>query len=207
MTAPLTIHFTRHGEVHNPDAILYGRMPGYYLSETGKIQAQAAGTHLAGKNLAAIYCSPMERTQQTAGIIAEAHPENLTPQVDERLNESHTPFDGTSHEELEKTMFDIYAGSEPPYEQPVDIRRRVRDFAASMRIKHANQEIAAVSHGDILVLMFAFAVGQPEGELGRGKLMKWGLSEYYPTTAGIISLTYSTTDPEEIPAWAYHRPY
>ena len=34
-----TIHFVRHGEVHNPDHILYERLPGFHLSDRGRRMA------------------------------------------------------------------------------------------------------------------------------------------------------------------------
>ena len=61
-----TIHLVRHGEVHNPDDIYYGRIPGYRLSERGREQAAAAGKFLAKRRLAAIYASPQQRAQETA---------------------------------------------------------------------------------------------------------------------------------------------
>ena len=41
-----TLHLLRHGEVHNPTGVLYGRLPGYHLSERGRAQAQATGLRL-----------------------------------------------------------------------------------------------------------------------------------------------------------------
>ena len=55
-----TIYLMRHGHVHNPQNILYGRLPGFSLSEMGIGQAQAAGEWLADKPISAIYSSPME---------------------------------------------------------------------------------------------------------------------------------------------------
>ena len=43
-----TIHLMRHGEVHNPHAVLYGRLPGYRLSERGLAMAHMVADHLAG---------------------------------------------------------------------------------------------------------------------------------------------------------------
>ena len=65
----------RHGEVHNPRAIFYGRMPRFRLSEAGRRQAEAAADYLAGAPLAAIYTSPLLRARQTAAIIQRAQQE------------------------------------------------------------------------------------------------------------------------------------
>jgi broad specificity phosphatase PhoE len=214
MTAPLTLYFVRHGEVHNPDAILYGRMPDFHLSTTGQGQASAAVQYLSDKPLVAVYASPLERAQETAHIIEAAHLEFSEVFTDDRLLEVHTPYDGTSQEELEKIHFDLYTGSEPPYEQPRDIRRRVLSFIADMREKHANQAIAAVTHGDIVVAMFMYAHGADENDIGRSRdeklrnrLLDMGLPEAYPATASLSRLTFHTDDPDEVPEYLYIKPY
>lgn len=207
MSAPLTLYLVRHGEVHNPDHILYGRLPHFYLNENGKQQAAAAGQWLSDKSLAAIYSSPMERAQQTAGYLAEAQPQKPPIQIAERLIECYTPYEGRHYSELEATNFDLYTGVEPPYEQPRDLRRRLLDFIAEMRHTHAGQSIAAVSHGDIVVVGFLFAMQQPENSIGRNQLETLGLPERYPATASISVLTYHTDAADEVPEYAYVRPY
>lgn len=207
MAGALTLYLLRHGEVHNPDKILYGRLPGYYLSTTGREQATAAGHYLKERPIVQMYSSPMERAQETAGIVAELHNNDLTVQQDERLNEVHSPFDGTPHSEMEKTWFDLYTGTQPPHEQPQDLRHRVLSFINEARARHRGQEIAVVSHGDIVVAMFLFAMQKPAHDIGRGKLDGFGLPEAYPSTASVSTLTFESDDPDEIPAYAYVRPY
>ena len=60
----------RHGEVHNPDKILYGRLPDYHLSERGRAQAQAVADWLAARDIVYVVASPLERAQETAEPIA-----------------------------------------------------------------------------------------------------------------------------------------
>jgi broad specificity phosphatase PhoE len=60
----------RHGEVHNPDGLLYGRLPGYHLSERGKEQAAAVADWLADRDIVYVVASPLERAQETAAPIA-----------------------------------------------------------------------------------------------------------------------------------------
>ncbi|QPC84904.1 histidine phosphatase family protein [Phototrophicus methaneseepsis] len=208
MSAPLTLYMLRHGEVFNPQRILYGRMPGFYLSDVGRHQAIMAGRALKDKPISAMYSSPMERAQETATLVLGQRPGNqLAVQVDPRLNECHTPFDGTPHEKLEKVMFDIYTGNEPPHECPADLRVRALEFIAEMRTKHAHEQIAFVTHGDIVVTLFLHAMGQELNDIGRGKLEDLGLPERYPMTASINTLTYHTDDPDEVPEYHYLRPY
>jgi broad specificity phosphatase PhoE len=87
-----TIHLVRHGEVENPSGIIYGRLPGYHLSERGHRQALAAAERLEDRDIGAVWASPMERAQETAQPIAESH--GLEIVTDERLNESLTKVEG-----------------------------------------------------------------------------------------------------------------
>ena len=64
----------RHGEVHNPERILYGRLPGYHLSDRGRRQAQAVADSLADNDIVAVVASPLQRAQETAAPIARRTP-------------------------------------------------------------------------------------------------------------------------------------
>ncbi|WP_433066102.1 histidine phosphatase family protein [Dactylosporangium sp. CS-033363] len=86
------VHVLRHGEVYNPDKILYGRLPGYRLSELGVQMAKAAAESLAGRDITHLVASPLERAQQTAEPFAEQL--GLPVAVDERLIESANFFEG-----------------------------------------------------------------------------------------------------------------
>jgi broad specificity phosphatase PhoE len=88
-----TIHLLRHGEVFNPGRILYGRLPGYRLSERGEAMAQRIAGFLSGsRQIDAVISSPLERAQQTATAIASAF--GLPVQSDDRLVEADNYFEG-----------------------------------------------------------------------------------------------------------------
>jgi broad specificity phosphatase PhoE len=87
-----TVHVLRHGEVHNPESILYGRQPGWRLSERGIAMAQAVADWSANLSLGAIHASPLERAQQTAAPIAVLH--KLEIKSDDRLIEATNIFEG-----------------------------------------------------------------------------------------------------------------
>ena len=87
-----TVHLVRHGEVENPKGVIYGRLPGYVLSERGRKQAAAAGERLAERDIGAVWASPLERAQETAAAIAAPH--GLDIVTDERLIESGTTLEG-----------------------------------------------------------------------------------------------------------------
>lgn len=67
------VHLLRHGEVYNPEGVLYGRLPGYRLSDLGEQMAQRAADALSSHDIAAVIASPLERAQQTAEPIARGH--------------------------------------------------------------------------------------------------------------------------------------
>jgi broad specificity phosphatase PhoE len=92
MSELTVVHLLRHGEVHNPDKILYGRLPGYRLSITGEAMALAAAEWFAGKDVAQLVSSPLERAQQTAKPIAKTL--GLPVTIDERLIEAGNAFEG-----------------------------------------------------------------------------------------------------------------
>src|SRR5258705_5326148 len=70
MTEKTIVHVMRHGEVHNPEKILYGRLPDYHLSERGRAQPQAVADWLATRDIIYVVASPLERAQETAEPIA-----------------------------------------------------------------------------------------------------------------------------------------
>ncbi|MGW4033260.1 histidine phosphatase family protein [Streptomyces sp. NPDC004838] len=82
----------RHGEVHNPDGILYGRRSGYHLSELGHRMADRVAESLAGRDITHVVSSPLERAQETAAPIAKGH--GLDIATDRRLIEAGNVFEG-----------------------------------------------------------------------------------------------------------------
>ena len=87
-----TVHVLRHGEVHNPTKILYGRLPDFHLSELGHQMAKAATEVLAGRDITHVVASPLERAQETAAPIAAEF--ELEVASDTRLIESANYFEG-----------------------------------------------------------------------------------------------------------------
>jgi broad specificity phosphatase PhoE len=92
MSELTVVHLLRHGEVHNPEAVLYGRLPGYQLSELGRKMAARIAEHLADADVAHVGASPLERAQETAQPIADSH--GLPIKVDGRLIEADNVFEG-----------------------------------------------------------------------------------------------------------------
>jgi len=87
-----TVHLLRHGEVENPDAILYGRLPGFHLSALGRDMAKRVAETVAERDIVHLVSSPLERAQETAAPIAATL--GLTPALDPRVIEAANKFEG-----------------------------------------------------------------------------------------------------------------
>ncbi|MFJ3228061.1 histidine phosphatase family protein [Streptomyces sp. NPDC086783] len=86
------VHVMRHGEVENPDGVLYGRLAGYHLSELGRQMADRVAEKLSSRDVTYVVASPLERAQETATPIAKAHGLDLA--TDGRLIEAENVFQG-----------------------------------------------------------------------------------------------------------------
>jgi broad specificity phosphatase PhoE len=93
MSDPVTtVHLLRHGEVHNPGGVLYGRMDGYHLSDLGQQMAQRVADAVGHRDVTHVIASPLERAQETARPVASAR--GLEVGTDERIIESTNVFQG-----------------------------------------------------------------------------------------------------------------
>jgi broad specificity phosphatase PhoE len=90
--ATAVVHLVRHGEVDNPARVLYGRIPGYHLSEAGRMMAKSAADFLAGRDITVLRSSPLERAIETAEPIGAEL--GLPVEVDDRLIEPWNHFEG-----------------------------------------------------------------------------------------------------------------
>jgi broad specificity phosphatase PhoE len=88
------IHLVRHGEVDNPTRVLYGRLPGFGLSELGHRMAELAAASLDGRPIASVTASPLQRTQESAAPWSTRFGLEVT--LDDRLIEPANRFEGTN---------------------------------------------------------------------------------------------------------------
>ena len=86
------VHLMRHGEVHNPTGVLYGRLPDFHLSDLGREMAETVGFHLGDHDVTVVVSSPLDRAQETAAPIASAH--GLSIVTDTRVIEADNYFEG-----------------------------------------------------------------------------------------------------------------
>lgn len=84
----------RHGEVYNPRRVLYGRLPGYGLSDDGRRMARQAAEYLHGldRPVGALVASPLQRTRESAEPFTELL--GIQPVIDERVIEPTNVFEG-----------------------------------------------------------------------------------------------------------------
>ncbi|WP_214364657.1 histidine phosphatase family protein [Pseudonocardia sp. H11422] len=92
MSTRTLVHLLRHGEVHNPGGVLYGRLPGFRLAENGRDQAETVAKALAENDVTAVVASPLQRAQETAEPIAATH--GLEIVTEDRLIEAANRFEG-----------------------------------------------------------------------------------------------------------------
>ena len=159
------IHLVRHGEVHNPGKVLYGRLPGFRLSDAGVQMAGAATRALVGRDVTLLVSSPLERARQTAEPLAAAF--GLDVVVDDRLIESANLFEGRVVEGVRSFMsFDVlrHLGNphRPSWGEPyAEIAERVRGAVDDARKTAAGHEAVLVSH-QLPIWVFRRAVeGRP----------------------------------------------
>lgn len=145
------IHLLRHGEVHNPDKILYGRLPGYYLSELGHEMAARAAHVLAHRDIATVISSPLERAQQTAAPIAQVH--KLEIASDPNLIEAENVFEGQRVSVGDgvlrnpKTWRHLYNPIRPSWGEPYkQVANRMQQAVEDARIVARGREAVLVSH-------------------------------------------------------------
>ena len=145
------IHFIRHGEVHNPEKILYGLQPGWRLSERGIQMAQVVAQWSKNLNLGAIHSSPLQRAQETVAPIIDNHKLQLT--TDKNLIEASNIFEGKKFElgsgvlKHPKSWRYLYNPWRPSWGEPYDqIINRMLKALFSARDAAGGKDAICVSH-------------------------------------------------------------
>jgi len=151
MTDRTVVNVMRHGEVHNPEGLLYGRLPDYHLSERGRAQAQAVADWLAGRDIVYVVASPLDRAQETAAPIAAHH--GLAVHTDEELIESHNVFEGQRVSPGDGALRDprnwwhLRNPRVPTWGEPyAEIALRMRAAVERARVNAVGHEAVCVSH-------------------------------------------------------------
>jgi broad specificity phosphatase PhoE len=145
------VHLVRHGEVHNPDGVLYGRLPGFRLSAAGEAMAVLDAEWMRGRDVTIVRSSPLERAVQTAAPIAAVF--ELEPTVDDRLIESDNIFEGKTFGVGDGSLSNpsvwryLWNPFRPSWGEPyIDVATRVLGAASAAREAAAGHEAVLVSH-------------------------------------------------------------
>ncbi len=166
------VHLVRHGEVTNPDNIVYGSLPGYGLSTLGLEQARKVGRYLGPRPLVAIWSSPLERSLRTAEEIAARSgvPVRVAPELTEwgltdrwqgyRWEDLATKFPG----ELEAYLADPSQLDFTP-EPLEDLADRMAEVSRRLDVEHPHGDVALVSHQDPIQAARLRLIGSPLHQL------------------------------------------
>jgi len=144
------VHLLRHGEVSNPNGVLYGRLPGYHLSANGRLMAEAAADFFAERPVAALFASPLERAQETARPVAERL--GLEIVTDERLIESVNVLEGKAVTLAQLALNPsnwryLWNPFRPSWGEPyTQVAARMRQVIDRAREAARGQEAICVSH-------------------------------------------------------------
>ena len=159
-------HLVRHGEHMLQGRLAAGRTPGIGLSPQGRGEAAAVALRLAGEKIDTIYASPLDRTRETAEIIARRL--DLPVVVREDLIEidfgdwTGLTFDQVRADkrwELWRSCRSIAAI--PGGESWRRVQERIVDALVDMRRRHPDGTVVVVSHGDVIRAALLFALGMP----------------------------------------------
>ena len=145
------VHLLRHGEVHNPEGVLYGRRPGYHLSDLGRRMAERVAEMVRGRDIVHVGSSPLERARETAAPTAEAL--GLRVQIDPRLIESTNVFEGKAFGTGDATLTNprnwihLRNPFKPSWGEPYDeVVGRMRGAILTARDVAHGHEAVLVSH-------------------------------------------------------------
>jgi broad specificity phosphatase PhoE len=159
------VHVVRHGEVHNPAGVLYGRLPNFTLSARGEQQALVVAEHLRDNDITYVVSSPLERARQTVAPIADSH--RLDPMVDDRLIEAGNVFEGMRVGVGDGALRDprnwpkLYNPFRPSWGEPyLEIAHRMLAAVHRARTAAAGHEAVCVSHQLPIVTVRRFCEGR-----------------------------------------------
>jgi broad specificity phosphatase PhoE len=179
----IRILLIRHGNTDTVGRVVYGRMPGVHLSEQGRRQAEAAGQAIRRRyQLHQVISSPMERAQETAGLIAR--PQNLSVSIDEAFNELDVgQWTGKTIEDLQSSpswkqynqLRSLYAP--PGGERLIDVQQRSWNALDRMIREQREGTVAIVTHGDVIRSLLLLFLGAPLDHILRLEVGTGSVSE------------------------------
>lgn len=174
------IFFVRHGEINNPHKIIYGRLPGFELTKKGKEEITETTKQFSKNKITALYSSPLLRTKQSAEIINNVL--HLPIHYSDKLLEVDSPMTGKprSYVVNNTNNYNVFATEENKFGETIqDVAKRMQKFIDEIKMKHPEENIVAITHGDPIMIVKAMMEGLPliinslrpiEGMIGHGKI-------------------------------------
>ena len=151
MAERTTVHLVRHGEVFNPEKLLYGRLPGYRLSTLGEQMAERIGDVMSKRDVTHIVASPLERAQQTATPLSQRLQQQI--HTDDDLIEPDNVFEGKRVSVGDGVLRQpsawrhLYNPFRPSWGEPyVEVAARMRLAVIKARQAARGHEAVLVSH-------------------------------------------------------------
>lgn len=159
-----TVYLVRHAVTSHTGTKLTGWMEGVHLTDEGKAQAEATAELLASVSLKAVYASPIDRTIETARVIANRH--GLEVKVNREIGEvQYGKWTGRSLKTLARTK--LWSTIQrwpsavrfPDGETLREVQVRAVDAIEKIRDERPRDTICCVSHGDVIKLIVAHYLG------------------------------------------------
>jgi probable phosphomutase (TIGR03848 family) len=157
-------YLVRHGVTSHTGKKLSGRLPGISLTDVGRKQAEAVAESLAEVPLKFVYTSPIERTAETAKIIASKH--GLSVRTNKHLleveygNWTNKSLKVVARTKLWTSVRGWPSGARfPEGESFTEIQSRGVAAIESLRSNHPKDRLCLVSHGDVIRLVMAHYMG------------------------------------------------
>lgn len=164
-----TVFFVRHGEVHNPNNIVYLRTPRFRLSERGRQEVETTAQFLRPEPIRMIYSSPMLRARQTAAVIQNYHP-TAPLRISKYINELRSSYQGVSRSEMDALSWNFYDNRQQPEDESrEDVLARVQQQVRLTLRRNAGESVVWVAHGDIVIIATLWGRGQALSALSNYK--------------------------------------
>lgn len=195
--AETVVHVVRHGEVHNPSGVIYGRMPGFHLSELGRQMAKVAASSLAGRDVTHVLASPLERAVETAGAFGEQF--GLATELDERLLESINHFEGGRFSvgdgalRQPRSWWRLRDPFTPSWGEPyLAVEARMRAVLARAAREAAGHEAVCVSHQLPIEILRRSVRGQRLWHNPRSRMCTLAsITSFTVTDDGTVDVSYA----------------
>jgi probable phosphoglycerate mutase len=194
------LHLLRHGQHGLVGGVLAGRMPGVGLTERGRAEIEAVAARLAGECVAALYASPLQRTRESAELVAERLGLPVT-YLEDLVELDFGEWTGATFDSIRadprwrswsshRSLATIPGG-----ETMRAVQHRAVNAVIEICDRHRDETVVAVSHGDVIRAALVFALGMPLDFYHRIEVTQGSLSTIRIDDGGIRVLRVNEKPP------------